>query len=156
MFAEGFVINNMLLDVLNRALRQDLSKKRKRSVYDNDTERALNAANSKLRKCVYVSEFESMSCLQLRRKCEDFNIDTSRFIEKHEFKEALQGKIKDTCPICIETFVRGEPLCVTRCGHMYHSTCFDKHIIYSVERNQGVFPTCAICRTSLNEKSHDV
>lgn len=153
MFRSSILGNDLFHALMSADVINDSTNKRKRETFENDVDRALATANHKLLRCVYVSTFDSFNCSQLRKKCKDLYINTSKFIEKSEYTAALKEKMKDTCPICLEEFYDGCVYCITPCGHMYHSDCIDQHIVSSVGRKKGQFPTCAICLRGLNGKT---
>ncbi|KNE59193.1 hypothetical protein AMAG_03517 [Allomyces macrogynus ATCC 38327] len=55
---------------------------------------------------------------------------------------AIRDADAQSCPVCIEDVPRGQPIIITRCGHVFCAACADAMLAQSVR-------VCAICRGDL-------
>lgn len=120
-------------------------------VFNTDEERMVHFVETRVQTVVFWSVHD-LSLKDLRRACDAMGIDTSSFLQKEEFKAAIDVRRNDKCPICYDAFAKDENVSVTLCGHWYHQDCLKAHAKACVQRTPGEMAKCALGCGALNKR----
>jgi hypothetical protein len=111
--------------------------------YDNQEERTRAQIQKRLQRYSYL-DVNKMTIAELKQAVNCLGVDTSEFLEKSEFVEAVSQRRGTGCPLCLSDFKIGEPLYITKCGHSAHFECLVKWFEAS-SLTEGGDPKCPSC-----------
>jgi len=120
-------------------------------VYKTDEERMEAFVDTKVQTVVFWS-VDDLSLKELRQAANAMGVDTSQFLQKEEFKSAIDERRNKSCPICFDDYTKNEEVSVTLCGHFYHKDCLKSHVRSCVQRRPGEMATCALGCGSLKKR----
>jgi len=105
---------------------------------------ALTGLKTSLPKIQLAITFKRTWMMRGRRRTEELETQHQKVLLVNKEKQQKQHQVEEECPVCMDVLGQVNR-CITKCGHMFCSTCFIKT---AMRKN-----SCPMCRSELIESS---